>query len=908
MALKSGYMRFRHQILLLLLSIILIMMVAAVLVTVPAAFTAQQSITFERLTSVSNLKTLWVMREFNELKRGLVALADNVAVVDEVRFINKLLPLPEGDQELIERIRQVDQGEDLLAGDRLSLYWQSYKRLYANFRYIENSFPGSEVLLIRPEDGLVVFSLLGESRFMERLGRDAAGSPALYQCYQRAVAQPGSVVFEDFSIATGATVPRACAAKAVTLDEEVVAVLVHEFSGELINSIMSLRPGLGETGETYLVGPDKLMRTESRFGGAVSILNQFVDSRAVREGVAGYAGSSTTTNYRGARVFSVWQPIELDAIRWTLIAEIEEDEAFSGLRASTSKLLLFWWLGFLALVFVAYAFARRTERPLLALVRNARRLAEGSYSGSIREEAGSREVRDLVRSFNNMGAQIRERTLAVEAARDRAEQASWEADQASRAKSDFLSKMSHELRTPLNGVLGYSQILKRDNSLAEHQRDTLDAIENCGQHLLELINDVLDISRIESGKLDLDERPADLQALVRRVVDVVKPKALEKGLSFEVDAQALPDAINTDAMRLRQVLINLLGNAIKFTDEGFVRLRASNDAEAKVLTIYIEDSGAGIPEHRLDEIFSPFAQTISGKRAGGAGLGLAISRQLSVALGGDLSVSSELGEGSVFSVRLPYVLADLPAESEPELVDTVTRLPEGKPLHVLVADDNATNRDILVQLLRGAGFTTQEAADGEEALQQLEKHRPHLVLMDIRMPVIDGLTASRQIRENPDNSDIKIIAISATVMPEMQLEIARAGCEAFLPKPVDARLLFAEIEKLFGIEMVEGSAELPTIEQLDDTAEMIGLDHLPAVCRLLENIADAARQGDVSSVRGRISRLRETLGEHNKLVIRLRRYSDNFELDAVSDLAQRKAGEFSGVLDIERNPGNRTTG
>ena len=889
MAVKSGYMRFRHQILLLLLSIILIMMVAAVLVAVPAAFTAQQRITFDRLNSVSNLKTLWVMREFNELKRGLVALSDNVAVVDEVRFINKVLPRPGGDQQLIKRLRKLDQRADLLAGDRLSLYWQSYRRLYANFRYIENSFPGSEVLLVRPGDALVIFNLLGGERFMDRLNGASHSRLPLYKCYQRALASPEDVVFEDYNAGSTDSVQRACAAKALMVDEEVVAVLIQEFSGDLINNIMSLRPGLGETGETYLVGPDKLMRTESRFGGAASIMAQFVDSRAVREGLSGFAGSSITTNYRGAQVFSVWQPIELDAIHWSLISEIEEDESYRGMRTTISQLLLVWWVGFLVLVFVAYAFARRTEKPLLALVRNARRLAEGNFSGSIREGAGSREIRDLVRSFNNMGAQIRERTGALESARNRAEQASWQADQASRAKSDFLSKMSHELRTPLNGVLGYAQILKRDRNISENQRDTLDAIENCGQHLLELINDVLDIARIESGKLDLNVRPANMHQLVQRVVDVVKPRALEKGLEFEVDTSSLPYAIYTDAMRLRQILINLLGNAIKFTDEGHVRLRVENDTEASVLTIYIEDSGAGIPQHRLDEIFGPFAQTISGKRAGGAGLGLAISKQLSIALGGELKAASKPGQGSVFSINLPYMLADDQMSTQTVPVVDVPSLPGGSSFRVLVADDNATNRDIMVQLLRDAGFDTFQADDGEEVLEIVQTQPLDLILMDIRMPVIDGLTATRTIRDSGKYPEMKIIAVSATVLPEMQDEIIRCGCDAFLGKPVDARILFGEIEKQLGIEMTtvtagnDDDAEAATQQKGGD----IAAEDRAGVIELLQQIDSAAGFGDIAAVRERINRLQEMLGTEYPLLLQLQRMSDSFEMQAIARLVQQ---------------------
>ena len=893
MAVHSGYMRFRHQILALLLSIILIMMVTAVLVAVPAAFTAQQNITFDRLNSVSNLKTLWVMREFNELKRGLIALADNVAVVDEVRFINKLLPGPKADQRLIREIRESDRDQEFLSGDRLSLYWQSYRRLLANFRYMDSSFPGSDVLLVRPHDGLVVFNLLGGPLFMERLSETAHGASKLFACYARAMLDPHNVVFEDFDQSDYSQVPRGCAAKAVLVDETVVAVMVQQFTGDLINSIMSLRPGLGETGETYLVGPDKLMRTESRFGGASAILQQFVDSGAVREGVSGFAGSSITTNYRGARVFSVWQPIELGDVRWSLIAEIEEDESYRGLRSMISHLLLVWWIGFMALVFVAYVFARRTEKPLLALVRNARRLAEGNFSGSIREGAGSRELRDLVRSFNNMAAQIRERAGALEAARNRAEQASWQADQASRAKSDFLSKMSHELRTPLNGVLGYAQILKRDRNISENQRETLDAIENCGQHLLELINDVLDIARIESGKLDLDIRPTDMQQLVQRVVDVVKPRAQEKGLNFEVDTAELPRAVHTDAMRLRQILINLLGNAIKFTDRGFVRLRVANDTRASVVTFYIEDSGAGIPEHRLDEIFGPFAQTISGKRAGGAGLGLAISKQLAIALGGELQASSKPGLGSVFSINLPYVSADDQLAAETLPMAQVPHLPANLCVRVLVADDNATNRDIMVQLLRDAGFETYQAEDGEQALEVVYRQPLELILMDIRMPNVDGLTSAKLIREQQQYAHIKIIAVSATVLPQMQAEISRCGCDAFLAKPVDARIMFAEIEKQLGVKMVSVVAPITFAgdagrsQSVEEVALGNGELRNPRVLELLRSIGRSAGLGDIAAVRVLIAELEALLGKLHPVYQRLHRCSDNFEMRLAAQFVQQ---------------------
>ena len=312
------------------------------------------------------------------------------------------------------------------------------------------------------------------------------------------------------------------------------------------------------------------------------------------------------------------------------------------------------------------------------------------------------------------------------------ERARAQAETANQAKSQFLSNMSHELRTPLNGVLGYTQILQRDPQLSAVHRESLEAIEHCGEHLLELIDDVLDFSRIESGKIDLQSAPCDLPRLLAGVSDIVRPRATAKGLTLTlVRAPDLPHAIQIDRPKLRQVLANLLGNAVKFTEHGGVTLEVSERQPAELL-FTVRDTGVGIPLSQIDEIFDAFRQAEAGKASEGTGLGLAISRRLIEAMGGSLTVESEVGQGSTFTATLPLVAEDEETLETPdeERHPEVQRLAPGQEVAVLVADDRQTNRDILVRLLRGAGFTTDEAENGREALEKLRAGRFPLVLMD----------------------------------------------------------------------------------------------------------------------------------------------------------------------------------
>ena len=896
MASRKGNLRFRYQIMMLLVAIIVVMLVSATLVVVPTAISNENRQAFDRLNSANNLKTLWLLREFEELQRGLVSLAANVALVDELRFVNKLVGRSDSSYELYRQIRNNEKGEDPLIGDKLSLYWQSHARIHPYFRFIESSFPGSEIIILRPDDGMVIYKLGDNVQLMKRIKNNEDWGASLYRCFMRAKNSPGDVVFEDFELKADGSPHKACAAVLLSSEGGSEAVLIQQFSGELINGIMALRPGLGDSGETYLVNPEKLMLTESRFSPATSVMQQFVDSRAVREGLAGFGGQSVIEGYHGEMVFSVWQPIRIDMMEWVLIAEISDHEVFRSLRANASQLLLWLWLGFLVLLLVAYIFSRQTERPLLALLKNAKRLAGGGYSDSILEKPGSREINDLVDTFNEMAAQIRERSEALNAALAKAEEASQQADRANRAKGEFLSRMSHELRTPLNGVLGYSQLLQRDENIQAGQRDTLSAIESCGQHLLELINDVLDLERIERGLLEVDIQACVLPQLLQRVVAVAQPSASEKGLSFRVNQADIPQTICTDAMKLRQVLINLLGNAIKFTDQGSVTLSVTPVAGKNELHFSVWDTGIGIADDKQQEIFSPFAQTREGREAGGTGLGLSITRQICQALGADLNVSSEQYQGSEFAFTLPYTIADNPVSSSIASASKLPVLSKEKSVSVLVADDNATNRDILVQLLTAAKFTVYQADNGQQAVSFLQNHNIDLVLMDLRMPVMGGLEATRILRADRQTSSIPIIAISATVQPELYKEVIAAGCNAFVSKPIDINVLFEEIAGLLAIEFVLAPSDqsMPS-SQVEDRVDVELTDaeqqRLKTLCVAIEQ---AARMGDVFELRKHIAMLADLMAEDDARVKHLQQLVESFSMDAVGAYSQALTQKIIG--------------
>jgi len=391
---------------------------------------------------------------------------------------------------------------------------------------------------------------------------------------------------------------------------------------------------------------------------------------------------------------------------------------------------------------------------------------------------------------------VEERTRQLAEAKEAAEAAN-------RAKSIFLSNMSHELRTPLNAVLGFTQIMERDASIGDTHRRELATIGRSGRHLLSLINDVLEISRIEAGRTTVQNDAFDLDGTLTAVEEMIRVRAESKGLALRVERQGdLPPYVLGDAHHLRQVLINLLGNAVKFTDHGQVSLRVAADGERTLFEV--ADTGPGIAPADRERIFQAFFQTETGIAKGeGTGLGLTISREFVRLMGGELSVDSELGQGSRFRFTIPLPPTAAPAGVAQQ--GTILGLAPGQSApRILVAEDRPDNQQVITELLNQTGFQVRIAADGRQALDLFQAWHPHLVLMDMRMPVMDGYEATRAIRALPEGKTIPIVALTASAFEEERSQILAMGCNEMVRKPIEQDQLFGIMGRLLELRYVYG--------------------------------------------------------------------------------------------------------
>jgi PAS domain S-box-containing protein len=497
------------------------------------------------------------------------------------------------------------------------------------------------------------------------------------------------------------------------------------------------------------------------------------------------------------------------------------------------------------------------EFPVEITITSPMRLANGFFFGAFLRDISDRREHD-----------------------DQLRQAKESAEAATRAKSEFLANMSHELRTPLNGVLGYAQLLQRDRTLNAGQRGALDAISRCGAHLLDLINDILDLSKIEAGRVDIEAASTDLIQLTHDLKYVVGEAARRRGLSLTMAiAPDVPRRVVLDGRHLRQVLLNLIGNAIKFTEQGGVRLTITR-ADDDRLAFDVIDTGIGIEPEALSDIFEAFTQTDAGVAAGGTGLGLTISHHLIRSMGDELKVESVPGRGSRFFFALPLVRGEASGSGQPD-VDLAAppldaRLAAGEELTALVADDSTVNRRILASLLESAGVRVITAAGGLEAVRYAREHRPDVIFMDIRMSDLDGLEATRRLQRDPATAQIPVIAVTATAFGDTRQAAHDAGCVEYLPKPIRAESLYAALQSHLGVRFVTVVEPAATELDLSDPERYFGI---------ARRIREAVTIGDVSDLEGLAQELAAGDAEEAELGRRIARLVTDFDFEGLGALA-----------------------
>lgn len=515
------------------------------------------------------------------------------------------------------------------------------------------------------------------------------------------------------------------------------------------------------------------------------------------------------------------------------------------------KTVIAWGASLLFLLLGGAALAIFSNRQLEQII--SKRTAE--LQAAI--ERHERTEAELERHRNHLEQIVASRTLELEEAKKAAEAANL-------AKSGFLASMSHELRTPLNAILGFSQLMARDVSIPPAQREQIEIINRSGEHLLAMINDVLDLSKIESGKMTLTSEILNLHQVCAEVADLMRLRASERGLQLDfILDDGVPVHIRSDATKLRQVLLNLLGNAVKFTKEGSVALQVRMPEEGQLL-IEVRDTGPGVSQDLQQAIFEPFIQADNKGNSGGTGLGLAISRRIVEMMGGRIGLRPRDGQGSCFWLELPaekMEQVESPGVGAPPR-NIVGLLPEQPGWRVLVAEDDHDSQLFIQQALHQVGFEVSIACNGQEAVRLFREWHPDLILMDIRMPLLDGMQATRAIRALPGGEALPIVALTASVFAEDQPQILAAGCNEVLYKPIDITGLLHGIARHLPVLFRYETPESPLPGETDRDLIRAELAALPQALR--QSLIASARRLDAEAIEATLAKL----GEQSPLLVK----------------------------------------
>jgi len=576
-------------------------------------------------------------------------------------------------------------------------------------------------------------------------------------------------------------------------------------------------------------------------------------------------------------------------LRGLLSIKLPASTMTERLWASFRQDLFVHLIGFIIIFLLTSLIIRRhVAHPLKELTTAMEAVKSGNYTWQVNENSGEFAV--LSRTFNDMTQQIAEQrevlhnlnTTLEERIQERTK--AWEmAESANRAKSEFLANMSHELRTPLNGILGYAQIFARDKSFTPKQHEGVDIIRRSADYLLALINDILDLSKIEANNLELYPTELHLEEFLKTIIDLFTLRTEQKNIAFIFEPLShLPVGIRADEKRLRQVLVNLLGNAVKFTKYGGINLNVSY--QEGQLSFQIVDTGIGISDEDMVRIFQPFQQAgDKNYRPEGTGLGLSITQRLVKLMQGNLEVKSVLGKGSTFSVTLPVEEVAHVARSTLSKTLVITGY-TGERKRIMVVDDRSENRSVVEHLLTPLGFEIVEAAHGRICLENLPQQRPHLIIMDLVMPVMDGFETIRQIRKYDEFKDLPVITSSASVLDYDRQQSIEAGFNAFVAKPIHADELLDTLQTLLNLNWIckQDAEEIQAvITTADQNVQSVKLTQAQA-----KVLFELAMEGDIKAILANIKQLEQDNPDLLPLTTQLHHLAANFDTDGVAKLVE----------------------
>ena len=627
-------------------------------------------------------------------------------------------------------------------------------------------------------------------------------------------------------------------------------VILAHLSLDRIDRIVRERTGLGKSGETYLVGS---LVTKNTFISKADKTNpeEFlagISSQGIDAAISGISSFGLYRNYAGVPVIGVYRWLNEQDL--ALLVEMQQAEAFAPARQLAGTIVL---VGLVSVGALSIGVYWLTQQLTIS--------------------------REQLENYSH-----------------RLEQKAQEAEAANRAKSAFLANMSHELRTPLSTILGFAQLMTRDRSISSAQLENLSVISRSGEHLLTLINDVLSMSKIEAGRITLNENSFDLYGLLASLAEMFHMKAESKGLQpiFECSPE-VPQYVQTDESKLRQVLINLLGNAIKFTQAGRITLRMSGvsgkrttDNEQLTLHFEVEDTGTGIAPAELEELFKPFVQTQAGQKSHqGTGLGLSISQQFVHLMGGEIVVSSTLGQGTIFSFDIPATPVEMLEVETIQMHRRAIALAPEQPLYrILVVEDKKENRQLLVKFLTSLGFDVREAENGQQGVALWQTWEPHLIWMDMRMPVMDGYEAIKQIKAHLKGQATVIIALTASAFDEERAVVLSIGCDDFVCKPFREEVILEKMAKYLGVRYLYEDSDQPSASRQLEGAESYVLQAESLNLMPPQWVAQL-HQAAVCTDEKQIFSLLEQIPQSNVLLASaLADLVNNFRIDKIIDLTQ----------------------